>query len=425
MTMLKRRPGVIQRRTLSPEPDSDHGRWTRIQALPEYRYLVVGGGMTGDAACRGIRDEDDAGTIGLVGSEQHPPYVRPPLTKALWTGKEESSIWRKTDELGVDVHIGRRIVSLDPDARTATDDEGATYSYERILLATGGTPRQLPSAPDGVIYYRTYDTYRQLRERVRDGLRVAVVGGGFIGSEIAAALAMNGCSVTILFPEPGIGARLFPSNLSSFVNDYYRSKDVEVLAEELVAGISREDGSFRVETKSGRTVEADEVVAGLGIVPNTDLAESIGLEVDDGIIVDDRGRAGGRDDVFAAGDVARFPVATLGGARRVEHEDHANTHGRHVGANMAGADEPYHHLPFFYSDLFELGYEAVGDVDSRLDTVAEWEEPNRKGVVCYVEDGKPRGFLLWDVWGKVDAARELIAAGDDVEPEMLRGLLAE
>jgi NADPH-dependent 2,4-dienoyl-CoA reductase/sulfur reductase-like enzyme len=380
--------------------------------------------MTGDAACRGIRDHDDEGTIGLVGSEPHPPYVRPPLTKALWTGKEESSIWRKTDELGVDVRIGRRIVSLDPDAHTATDDAGETYTYERALLATGGTPRHLPSAPDGVVYYRTYDTYRHLREEVRDGLRVAVVGGGFIGSEIAAALTMNGCSVSIVFPDPGIGSRLFPADLSAFVNDYYRSKGVEVLDGEMIATVERAGNGYRLETESGRSIEADEVVAGLGIVPNTDLAESLGLEVDDGVVVDDRGRTG-RADLFAAGDVARFPVAALGGTRRVEHEDHANTHGRHVGANMAGADAPYDHLPFFYSDLFELGYEAVGDVDSRLDTVAEWAEPNRKGVVCYVEDREPRGFLLWDVWGKVDAARELIAAGDDVEPETLRGLLAE
>jgi 3-phenylpropionate/trans-cinnamate dioxygenase ferredoxin reductase component len=392
--------------------------------MPSYRYLVVGGGMTGDAACRGIRDHDDDGTIGLVGSESHPPYARPPLTKALWKGKEESSIWRKTGELGVDVRVGRRIVALDLDGRTATDDGGETYEYERVLLATGGIPRRLPDAPDGIVYYRTFDHYRALRERVRDGLRVAVIGGGFIGSEIAAALSQNGCAVTIVFPEPGIGARLFPAELASFVNDYYRSKGVQVLDGELVASIERDDG-FRLETEGGTVVEADEVVAGLGIVPNTELAEAAGLEVDDGIVVDDRGRAGGRDGVFAAGDVARFPVSALGGPRRVEHEDHANTHGRHVGANMAGADAPYDHLPFFYSDLFELGYEAVGDVDSRLDTVAEWAEPNRRGVVCYVEDGKPRGFLLWDVWGTVDAARELIAAGDDVDTAVLRSLLAD
>ena len=140
--------------------------------------------------------------------------------------------------------------------------------------------------------------------------------------------------------------------------------------------------------------------------------------------MDELGRAGGRDDVFAAGDVARFPVPALGGTRRVEHEDHANTHGRAVGANMAGADQPYDHLPFFYSDLFDLGYEAVGDVDSRLDTVEEWAEPNRKGVVAYVDgDGKARGFLLWDVWGKVDSARELIRAGAVVDASDLRPLL--
>jgi NADPH-dependent 2,4-dienoyl-CoA reductase/sulfur reductase-like enzyme len=228
----------------------------------------------------------------------------------------------------------------------------------------------------------------------------------------------------MLFPEPGIGSRLFPSELATFVNEYYRSKRVDVLAEELVASIDPEGDGFRVQTKSGRTVEVDAVVAGLGIVPATELAEAAGLEVDDGILVDDHGRAGGRADVFAAGDVARFPVPALGGTRRVEHEDHANTHGRHVGANMAGADAPYDHLPFFYSDLFELGYEAVGDVDSRLETIAQWEDPNRKGIVCYLDGGTPRGFLLWDVWGKVDAARELITAAEPVDAESLRGLLA-
>ena len=246
------------------------------------------------------------------------------------------------------------------------------------------------------------------------------MGGGFIGSEIAAALAMNGCEVTILFPEPGIGARLFPATLSAFVNDYYREQGVTVLPAELVEHVA--EGSLR--TKNGTTIDAEVIVAGLGIVPATDLAESVGLEVDDGIIVDEYGRAGRRDDVFAAGDVARFPVPALGDSRRVEHEDHANTHGKTVGENMAGAQHRYLHLPFFYSDLFELGYEAVGDVDSRLATVEEWAEPNRKGVVAYVDDqGKARGFLLWDVWDKVDAARELIIAGAVVERLHLRSLL--
>jgi 3-phenylpropionate/trans-cinnamate dioxygenase ferredoxin reductase subunit len=388
--------------------------------MAAYRYLIVGGGMTADSACRGIRDHDADGTIGMVGAEPHEPYVRPPLSKALWSGKEESSIFRGTPELGVEVHAGRRIVALDLDARVATDDTGKAYSYEKLLLATGGVPRQIPAGGGDVIYYRTLDDYHRLRALANDGVRVTVIGGGFIGSEIAAALTMNRCTVTIVFPESGIGARLFPAELSAFVNDYYREKGVTVLAEELVEEISA--GS--VTTKQGTVVEADAIVAGLGIVPATDLAEAAGLEVDDGVLVDEFGRAGGRDDVFAAGDVARFPVAALGGTRRVEHEDHANTHGRAVGANMAGAGAQYDHLPFFYSDLFELGYEAVGDVDSQLDTVEEWAEPNRKGVVAYVDaDGKARGFLLWDAWGKVDSARELIRAGTVVDADDLRPLL--
>jgi 3-phenylpropionate/trans-cinnamate dioxygenase ferredoxin reductase subunit len=397
---------------------------SRIGPVGEFRYLIVGGGMTGDAACRGIRDHDPEGSIGLVGEEPYAPYARPPLTKGLWKGKDEDSVWRGTSEFDVDLRLGRKIVALDLDGRTAMDDSGETHSYEKLLVATGGTPRRLgESGDESVIYYRTLDTYRTLRDRVGDGVRVAVVGGGFIGSEIAAALAMNGCDVTIVFPDEGIGAKLFPPELAAFVDEYYRSKGVDVRPGAKVASVARDGDVSRVTTESGDTLEADVVVAGLGIVPRTDLAEAAGLPVDDGILVDAHGRVDGREDVFAAGDVARFPVAALGGTRRVEHENHANTHGRCVGANMAGADEPYDYLPFFYSDLFELGYEAVGDVDSRLETVAEWAEPNRKGVVCYVEDGTPRGFLLWDVWEKVDAARELIQAGRPVDSGEIRGLM--
>lgn len=392
--------------------------------MADYKYLIVGGGLSGDGACRGIREHDPDGSIGLFAEELHEPYARPPLTKSLWKGKDENTIWKETTKLGVDLLTGTKIVSLDLDAHTATDDTGETHSYEQVLLATGGTPRRLPSAPDDVIYYRTVDHYHRLRAHVRDGARVTVIGGGFIGSEIAAALAMNDCTVTIVFPGAGIGAKLFPAHLSSFVNEYYRDKGVNVLPGEEVAEIGRAgDAGFRVVTAGGRSIDADAVVAGLGIEPRTELAEAAGLSVDDGVVVDAYGHVDGREDVFAAGDVARFPAALLGGTRRVEHVNHASTHGRYVGANMAGADTPYDYFPYFYSDLFDLGYEAIGDVDSRLQTVEEWAEPNRKGVVCYVEDGKPRGFLLWDVWDKVDAARDLIGAGEPISSETIRGLM--
>jgi 3-phenylpropionate/trans-cinnamate dioxygenase ferredoxin reductase component len=380
------------------------------------RYLLVGGGMTADAAAEGIRRHDAEGTITLVGAELHPPYSRPPLTKKLWAGGQEAKIWRGTAERGVDLILGRRIVELDLDAHRAVDDQGDEYTYEKLLLATGGRPRELENGDDAVVYFRTFDDYRALRERAGEGSSFVVVGGGFIGSEIAAALVGAGSRVTMVFPEAAIGARLFPARLAEFVTDYYRERGVEVLAGETVA--AAQDG--RVTTGSGRVVEADAVVAGLGIEPSVELAVAAGLPVDNGILVDEYGRAGGHDDVFAAGDVARFPILALGTNVRVEHEDHALSHGRAVGSNMAGAEQPYDHLPFFYSDLFDLGYEAVGEVDSRLATIERWDEPNRKGVVAYVDDGqRPRGFLLWNTWDKVPPARDLIRAAKPIDEGML------
>jgi NADPH-dependent 2,4-dienoyl-CoA reductase/sulfur reductase-like enzyme len=370
------------------------------------KYLIVGAGMTGDMAAKGIRDHDSDGSITMVGADPNPPYKRPLLTKGLWQGAPEEKVWRDPAD-NVELVTGRRIVSLDLAAGTARDDAAEEYSWEKLLLATGARPRQIPGA-EGVVWFRTLDDYRQLRQDAGEGAHVAVIGGGFIGSELAAGLVGNGCRVTMLFPEPGIGHRLFPIDLSASVTDYYREKGVEVLAGEMVSSASGD----RVETQSGKAVEADAVVAGLGVVPDTELAEAAGLEVEDGIVVDEYGRVPGHENVFAAGDVARFPVRALGTSLRIEHEDHANTHGRAVGANMAGADTPYDHLPFFYSDLFDLGYEAVGIVDSRLEAVEEWQEPYRKGVVTYVEDGRPRGVLLWNVWDKIDAARDLLRAGE-------------
>jgi 3-phenylpropionate/trans-cinnamate dioxygenase ferredoxin reductase component len=393
--------------------------------MPEYRYLIVGGGMTADAACRGIRDHDSAGSIGLLGEEDDPPYSRPPLSKGLWQGKDEDTVWRGTAELGVDLKLGRRAVSLDLGTKTVTDDRGESYRFEKLLLATGGRARQFPEgAAEGVIYFRKLADYRKLRALADGGASFVVIGGGFIGSEIAAALASNSRDVTLLFPEAGIGARLFPADLAESLNELYRGHGVEVLPGELVSGIERDGDRFAVNLRGGRTLDAGAVVAGLGIEPATELAEAAGLPVDDGIVVDELGRAGGNADVFAAGDVARFPAAALGTMIRVEHEDQANSHGRAIGANMAGAGEPYTRLPFFYSDLFELGYEAVGEVDSRHETLAKWSEPFRKGVVAYLDgERRPRGFLLVDVWGKTGDATELIAAGEPVSEEELQALI--
>ena len=198
--------------------------------MAHYRYLILGGGMTADAAVRGIRQVDTAGSIGLISAESNPPYNRPPLTKGLWKGKALDTIWRKTDSQGAELHLGRLVQTLDPRNKQVTDDQGTVYTFDKLLLASGATPRRLPFGHDEVIYYRTVDDYRRLRALSDQGGRFAVIGGGFIGSEIAAALAMNGRQVVMVFPGEGIAGRIFPRELALFLNDYYRQKGVEVLA---------------------------------------------------------------------------------------------------------------------------------------------------------------------------------------------------
>jgi len=397
--------------------------------MPQYKYLIIGGGMTGDAAITGIREVEPSAPIGVIGAERHLPYDRPPLSKALWKGKPLDSIWRtKTDRRGVEFHVGRTARQLDLRARTVTDDQGTLYSFTTVLLATGGVPRRLPFGGDAIIYYRTLDDYHRLRGLAEQGRRFLVIGGGFIGSEIAAALAMDGKHVTLALPDLGIGARMYPADLSHFLTEFYREKGVEVITEARVVGLDPSGAQSTARVNVGgasRALDAvDGVVAGIGIQPATVLAHEAGLEIDNGIIVNRELRTS-HEHVFAAGDVAAFQNPALGVRIRVEHEDNANTMGRAAGQSMAGVLVAYDHLPFFYSDLFELGYEAVGILDARLETVADWKEPYREGVVYYLRDGRVRGVLLWNTWGQVDAARRLIAEPGPFRPADLTGRLPE
>jgi len=390
--------------------------------MAKYKYLIVGGGMTADSAVQGIREIDSTGTIGLISMENDPPYDRPPLTKGLWKDKSLDSIWRSAAKQNAQLHLGRTVKSLDLKQKQATDDKGDVYTFEKLLLATGGEPRLLPFGSDKIIYYRTSADYRRLRALTEKGKRFIVIGGGFIGSEIAASLATNGKQVTLIFPGPSIGNRIYPRELSEFLNRYYQEKGVTVVPGETASALEERKSEVVIKTKSGREFVADGVVAGLGIEPSTDLARNAGLKVENGIIVDAFLQTSAPD-VFAAGDVASFHNPALDKRLRVEHEDNANTMGKMAGRNLAGQRERYDHLPFFYSDLFDLGYEAVGELDSRLETVADWKTENREGVIYYLRDSRIRGVLLWNTWGQVDAARELIAGHRIFDPAELKGLL--
>lgn len=387
--------------------------------MANYRYLIVGGGMAADAAVKGIREIDKDGTIGIVSADSDPPYARPPLTKGLWKGDPLESVWRHTEDQGVKLHLRRTILGIDRARKTATDGK-AEFGYEKLLLATGGSPRRFPFAVNELIYYRNLSDYQRLREATVSGNQFLVVGSGFIGSEIAAALAMNGKKVTMVYPDAAIGGRAWPPDLAKFVTDYYAKKGVELLPAERVTGAGRVGNRITVYTGSGTRFEVDAAVAGLGIEPGTALARAAGLSADDGILVDSSLRTNDPD-IFAAGDVAAFENSALGKRMRVEHEDNALTQGRMAGLSMAGENVRYDHLPFFYSDLFNLGYEAVGEIDARHEMAADWTEPYRKGVVYYLANGRVRGVLLWGIFGKVDEARALIADAGPFTAEKLKG----
>ena len=388
--------------------------------MKQYKYLIIGGGLAGDAATRGIRELDTDGSIGLISMEPDPPYMRPNLSKGLWKGRPVEKIWRKTEERA-ELHLNRQATQLDPKKKYVRDNGGDEYTYEKLLIATGGSPNHLPMENGNIIYYRTFQDYKHLRNMTEHGNHFVVIGGSFIGSEIAAALTIVGKKATIIFPGEAISGNIFPSDLAHFLNDYYRQKGVEVLAGDSVTSVQKDGDRLTVRTGSGRAIEADGVVAGIGIHPNLDLAKETGLKVDDGIVVNERLETS-VPDIYAAGDAANFFHSALEKRTRVEHEDNAVAMGKLAGRNMAGANESYTHTPMFYSDLFELGYEAVGEMSSKMKTFSDWqEEPFKKGVVYYMDDDRVRGVLLWNVWKQLENARALIKAEGPFEEDDLKG----
>ena len=393
--------------------------------MTDFRYLIVGGGMVADAAARGIREIDADGSIGIISEDVDRPYARPALSKKLWTDPEfswDDKVDLHTEETGATFVLGTVVTSIDRGAKAVTTADGQTHGYERLLLATGGKPRSLPGlAPSArVLDYRSADDYRRLRELTDAGAHVAVVGGSYIGTEIAAGVVQNGARVTLVTPDEVLGSHMFPDGLARAFQQRFVDHGVEVLAGRRVEQGTETDDGVSLTLDDGSVVEADAVVAGIGIEPQTQLAADAGLTVHDGIVVsstlltDD-------DSVFAAGDVAEYPDRILG-TRRVEHVDNAQQQGRQAGRNLADADETYDHTPMFYSNVFDTGYEAVGQVSTELHTVEDWQELSTTGVVYYLDDDDTvRGVLLWNLSGKTDEARKVLAEAHALTRDMLPG----
>lgn len=382
-----------------------------------YDYLIIGGGMVADNAAKAIQQTDPNGTIGIISADQDEPVTRPALTKKLWTDPDFSfdQVWLKTvEQTGAHLVTDMRVESIDPGAHKITAG-GHQVGYRRLLLATGGEPNRLEVPDDDrIIHFRSVEDYRRLRKLSGEGRRIAVVGGGYIGTELAAGLVQNDTNVIFVFPQDLVYGGKFPDHLAEHLTSLYREHDVELRPGTKITGGTADDHGIRLTDDSGDTIEADAVVVGLGVSPRIELADAAGLQVDDGVIVDEY-LTTSDPDILAAGDIASYPDR-LFGRQRVEHVDNANQMGTQAGRNLAGAHEPYDYTPYFYSVMFGNRYEAVGTLDASADLVENWADDHERGVVYYLDgEGGVAGVLLWNVDGKTDRAREVIKKAQETQ----------
>lgn len=376
-----------------------------------YDYLIVGGGMVADAAARGIRELDGRGSIGILSADVDPPYTRPALTKKLWTDPDFS--WDQVplgtvDDTGAELRLETLVTGIDRDHREVSLESGETVGYDRLLLATGGVPHRVDAPDDDrVVVFRSAADYGRLRRLAVDGTHAVVIGGGFIGGELAAGLVQNDVRVTLVHPDDTLGGSMFPPGLAATYEELFARHGVDVRGGLRAERVRAASDTLVVELDDGTPLGADVVVVGLGISPAVELAERAGLAVEDGVRVDERLRTTD-ERIWAAGDIALYPDAILGPVR-VEHVDNARAMGHAVGRSMAGDERPFEYTPYFYSVVFGIRWEAVGQLDPRLDTVEDWLEPGERGVFYFLDGEAPVGVLMWNLPGLVDAARAVLA----------------
>lgn len=451
-------------------------------------YVLIGAGTASFAAAQAIKEKDPEANVIIIGEEDYAPYMRPPLSKELWfsedasvgeslvfkdwQGTERNAVYQDESEYeliksaeGSDLEtkkikllLNKKVTQLNVEDHTVTLDDGSTIYYNKVLLATGGEPKKLQGQTQGnVTTFRSVADFKKLDQLAKKDTHIAVVGGGFLGSELAVALAhrakTENLKVTQIFPEDGNMANVFPGYLTKWTTTRVRKLGVDVKEKSVVKSVSTKDGKTILELENGDSLAVDHVVVAIGIEPRVDLARDAGLEIDEkrsGVVVNAELEA--RRDVYAAGDMVSFHDMQLG-RRRIEHHDHAVLSGRHAGENMIGTSRAYKHQSMFWSDLGpEIGYEAVGLIDSQLSTVSIWakataqdtpaaaagteadsprsapgevhatssvveavktknsfeDEKFGKGLVFYVRDKKIVGLVLFNVFGKVQEARNII-----------------
>ena len=357
--------------------------------------VIVGTGQAGGWAAVTLRAEGFTGRIVVVGEESHPPYERPPLSKGVLSKDEapETCHLRPADSYGeqsIELRLGVRATGLDRAARRVALTDGETLDYDTLLLATGSRVRRLPvpgADGPGVHYLRTIDDALAIRARLTPQARLCVVGGGYIGLEVAASARQRGCAVTILEMEDVVMKRVVPAEVGRFYDGVHREHGVDIRLGQTVTRIEDDGAAQRVVCADGTEVAADIVVVGVGIIPNAELADAAGLDVDNGILVDELGRTSDPH-VFAAGDVTNHVNPVLGRRVRLESWQNAQNQAIAVARAMCGGQTPYGEVPWFWSDQYDLNLQMVGLADRWDQVVVRGDMDSRRFVVVCLADGR-------------------------------------
>jgi NADPH-dependent 2,4-dienoyl-CoA reductase/sulfur reductase-like enzyme len=391
--------------------------------MRSFKYVIIGGGLAGGRACQGIRRVDKEGSIALIGAESQVPYHRPPLSKGYLTGTEGlDHVFIKPDEYyaeqGVNLVADTLATAIDPAARQVTLEDGQVLAYGKLLLATGGRAWRLPipgSDLGRVFTLRTLVDADALRQTSQSSKRALVLGGSFIGSEVAASLSRLGLRVTMVFPESRLLERVVPVELSHFLQLKYEAAGVHVMPGTKPESIGGERQVERVILDNGETLEVDLVVMGVGVRLNTEMAVDAGLEMDGkgGVVVDEYLRTSDPH-IYAAGDIAAWPDSTFGKRLRVEHWDVAWRQGMRAGRNMAGEHRRYKTLPYFFSDLFDLSFEVWGDLTAWDQTVRRGKLETGSYAFYYFHEGRMVGVLAV---GRPDEERDPMVSLVKARPE--------
>ena len=393
----------------------------------ERTFVVVGGGLAGAKAVEALRERGFAGRLVLLAAEEHLPYERPPLSKGyLKTGKglDEATVHPREwyAEHDIDLRLGVEATDLDRVARTVVTTDGDRVPYDRLLLATGSSPRRLdiPGADlDGVLTLRTIEDSNRIRDALRPGQRLALVGGGWIGLEVASAAREAGAEVTVLEALDLPLVRVLGPRMATVFAELHREHGVDLrtgVGVEALEGAGGRVSGVRLE--DGSVVAADTVLVGIGAAPNTRLAEDAGLKVDTGVLADASGRTSD-EAIFVAGDVANVEHPFLGRRVRVEHWANALNQPGVVAAGMLDEDGPEPELPYFYTDQYDLGMEYVGLASPDDEVVVRGDQGTREFIAFWLHDGRVVAGMNVNVWDVVDDVKAIIRSRAVVDPARL------